>query len=98
MPHLDNLFLVILNYFTNPVQLLWRKAMVSAQCDRLEPELAGHSAPLDVDMHRLITIETIEKETIRAGNILDRWHRINRYFIVLFTINPISKAPRSLVL
>lgn len=90
MPRLNNLLLVLLNDFANPIQLFWGKATVSAQCDGVKPKLAGHSAPLDVYMHGLIAVETVEKEAIGTGNIIDCWHCINCYFIVLFTTNPIG--------
>lgn len=68
---------------------------VSAQCYRLNPKLAGHSAPLDMYMHGLIAVETVEEEAIGTGNVLDRWHCEILYFIFdarqagcLFLIGP----------
>jgi hypothetical protein len=44
-----------------PIQLPGRKAMVMSQRQRSEPELAGLLVPFDVDMHGLVTVETIEE-------------------------------------
>jgi len=90
MPRLDNLFMVLLDYCANSIQFFRRKAAVSTQCDRFEPKLAGHSSPLDMYVHGFIAVKAIEKEAIRTRNYFDRWHCINRYFVVLFTVNSIS--------
>jgi penicillin V acylase-like amidase (Ntn superfamily) len=79
MPCLNNLLLVVLNDSANSVQLLGRKAAVSAQRDGIKPKLAGHSAPLDVYVRGLIAVKAVEKEAIGTRNVFDCWHCIDRY-------------------
>ena len=59
---------------SNPVYFSFREAVVAGEFNRLQPELTYYSLTLDVNMHRFVTVEAIEKEPVGAGNILDRGH------------------------
>lgn len=48
--------------------------MIFIQCNRLYPEFASHVISLNMNMHGLITVKTVEKETIWARNSFNRRH------------------------
>jgi hypothetical protein len=60
--------------FPNDVELLWRKAVILAEVNRLQPKFAKQFIPLNMDMFRLAAIEAVKEESIRAWNILDAPH------------------------
>jgi hypothetical protein len=56
------------------IQFLRGEAVVVRQGDGIEPELANAAIPTDVDMPRLVAVETLEKEAVRAGYAGDSRH------------------------
>jgi hypothetical protein len=52
----------------NAIEFGWVKAVVGAINNGLQPELADPSFTTDVDVGRLVTVETVKEETIRARN------------------------------
>jgi hypothetical protein len=56
-------------------QLVCGEAVVAAQRDWLEPELAHHTITPDVDVPWLLAIEAVEEEPVWARNPLDARHR-----------------------
>ena len=58
----------------NHVQLSGTKAMAASQPKRLEPEFGGPLLTLDMNVGRLIAVETREEEPIWPGNIFNSRH------------------------
>jgi hypothetical protein len=61
MPALQQLRLVLFDQFTDLADLLAAKAVAALQADRVEPELCFAVVVFDVDMRRLTTIASVEK-------------------------------------
>lgn len=73
-PCLLNLGQFFLNDRTNLAQFPSGESVVLRYRNWLQPELAHHSFPSNMNMHWLITIEAIEIEPIRSGNIFYGGH------------------------
>jgi hypothetical protein len=58
------------------VELLRCKSIVSRQRNGFKPKLAGLSLALDVNVWRLVAIEAVKVESIRAGDSMNVWHGI----------------------
>jgi hypothetical protein len=62
------------NQSADAIQLCGRKPFIEAQRKRFKPELADHSLALGMHMLRLIAVETVEKQPVRAGYVSNRGH------------------------
>ena len=62
------------NQTRDPVQLVFRKAAVLGECDRIEPEFSNTQIEFHMDMDRLASIGTEENKAIRSLS-KDSWHR-----------------------
>jgi hypothetical protein len=74
MPSLQYFPYIPRNFGANQIQLSRRKTIIVAEREWTQPILAYHFLALNVDMLRLIAVETIKEEPVWAGNILDGWH------------------------
>ena len=58
----------------NSRQLLSAEALATSQLHRFEPELAGAALSLDVNVHRLITVEAGEEDPVWPRDARDSRH------------------------
>jgi hypothetical protein len=71
MPSPNYRLFVLDNQATDVVQLSRAEAMIPCQGHRRQPELRLVPVASYVDVHRLVTVETVEEEPIRAR---DTWN------------------------
>src|SRR5947207_9323811 len=74
MPYLQNFAAPRTDDSANHVQFVGAETMTSRQFDRFEPEFAGATPPLHMDVRRLIAVEAREEEPVRSRDVLDPWH------------------------
>jgi hypothetical protein len=72
MPCLTNGRFVLDNQTTDFVELWWAEPMIRRQLDRRQPELGVLSVSANVDVQRLVAVETVEEEPVRPWNTCDR--------------------------
>jgi hypothetical protein len=68
MPSLQYSAQIARCFDANQIQFSRRKTIVAGKREWQQPILAYHSLALNVDVLRLIAVETVEEEPIRAGN------------------------------
>jgi hypothetical protein len=68
MPCLDYRRFVIYDKTTDLVELSWTEPMIPRKLDGRQPELGVLSIPSDVNVHRLVAVEAVEKEPERPWN------------------------------
>jgi hypothetical protein len=74
IPSLQNNSQIKSNQPTHAIHLVRREALISCELNRLRPEFADRLLSLNVNVFRLIAIETVKEKTIRPGYIPDRRH------------------------
>src|SRR5712664_1832286 len=74
IPCLHDLLVIPPNKLADPSQLVCGKPMVPREHQRFQPELAGASVSLHVNMGRLVAVEAGEEEPIRSSDATDSWH------------------------
>jgi hypothetical protein len=73
LPCIHDLRQVPRDQVSDSIEFVPSETSVTLQRYRLDPEFAYLPIAFDVDMLRLVTVKTIEEETIRAGDALDSW-------------------------
>ena len=74
MPRLANAVVIGCNQPPDYVQLPGCAAMVCGQFDGVQPEFASPLFAPDMDVHRLITSEAVEEESVRSRDVFDSRH------------------------
>jgi hypothetical protein len=74
MPYLQDFAALRTDDSANHVQFVGVETMTSRQFNLSEPEFAGATPSLHMDVRRLIAVEAREEEPIRSRDVLDPWH------------------------
>lgn len=75
LPCLYNTFKIVENGPSDLVEFLCRKPVVSAQSNRVQPELADLSVPSHMHMLRFVAVETVKEEPVCSRYARNRRHR-----------------------